>query len=141
MNQAKVIKLLGISVEVWISYLAMWDKSSALFMNGVFKAFCQKERAQQHRKKHFVMDFLHQAAPINLFGVKDEPGRLPPFAAVAVCRPQSLPEAKTERGGKKKPSGFVDWWRKPSAQRMLQPVSSAILCQGCATSAADGANQ
>lgn len=47
--------------------------------------------------KRFAMDFLRQAASINLSGVKDEPGRLPPSAAVAVCRPQSSPEAETER--------------------------------------------
>lgn len=47
------------------------------------------------------MDFLRQAASINLSGVKDEPGRLPRSAAMAVCRPQSSPEAETERQNKR----------------------------------------
>lgn len=107
-----------------------------------FKVFVRKKELS-NGAKHFAMDFLRQAGSINLSGVKDEPGRLAPSTAVAVCRPQSSPEAETERerGRKKKPSGFVDWWRKPRSRHMLQPVNSAIHCQGCATSAADDANQ
>lgn len=60
------------------------------------KVFVRKKQLS-NADKHFAMDFLCQAASINLSGVKDEPGRLPPSAGVAVCRPQSSPGAETER--------------------------------------------
>lgn len=59
----------------------------------ILKVFVQKKSAQQHRQT--LCDRL--SLSINLSGVKDEPGRLPASAAVAVCRSQSLPEAEIER--------------------------------------------
>lgn len=74
----------------------------------VFLKVSVRKKALSNADKHFAMDFFHPAASINLSGVKDEPGRLPASAAMAACRPQSSPEAETERQnergeGKKSP--------------------------------------
>lgn len=69
------------------------------------KVFVRKKQLS-NADKHFAMDFLCQAASINLSGVKDEPGRLPPSTDVVVCHPQSSPGAETEsekERGKKSP--------------------------------------
>lgn len=63
----------------------------------VFLKVSVRKKALSNADKHFAMDFFRPAASINLSAVKDEPGRLPASAAMAACRPQSSPEAETER--------------------------------------------
>lgn len=99
----------------------------------VFLKVSVRKKALSNADKHFAMDFFRPAASINLSGVKDEPGRLPASAAMAACRPQSSPEAETERQnerGEGKKKALWIYCLAEKAEITAQPVHSTLHRQG-----------